>query len=111
MALQISSYSLPSGLTAANAYALITRFTLLGDRTIELEVSIWKDAEACGNGLPRIGSQVVHVGGENPSYQSLYTAIANAAYSHVQSLINGATDYQGETVFPGDLLPEVSFNP
>jgi hypothetical protein len=55
-------------------------------------------------GLPRIASQVFHIGQDNSSYQQLYGAISSAVYNHIKAQIAGATDYQGEVVYPGDLL-------
>jgi len=106
MALTIPTFDLPSGIIINDAYTLITGFHLLADRSLELELSLWKDAEACGLGKERVSSQVFHIGRKNPSYQALYTTVANAAYAHMQSQIAGATNYQGEVVYPGDLLPD-----
>jgi hypothetical protein len=64
-------------------------------------------------GLPRIGSQTFHIGQDNSSYQQLYGTISSAVYNYIKAQITGTTDYQGEVVYPGDLLPEdlLPFNP
>jgi hypothetical protein len=104
MALSISSFATSFGITLTNTYGLITNFRLLADRRIELELSIWASPEACGNGLPRVASKIVHIDSDNPAYQQLFQTVASAAYAYLQNDLEGAIDYSGETIYPGSLI-------
>lgn len=103
MALIIPTFELPNGLVVSSGYALITGFRLLADRSLELELSIWKDSEACGMSRDRIASKVLHIADDNPQYQALFGTVAAALYGYAQAAL-GASDYEGVTVYPGSQL-------
>jgi hypothetical protein len=103
MALTLTLLQLPSGLEIPNAYGLITEFRLLNDRRLEIVISYWKDAEACGQGKERLGSNVFHVGSENEAYQELFSVVTLAAYNYLKEEL-GSADYEGDTVYPGSLI-------
>lgn len=103
MALTLSLLELPNGLDISNAYGLITEFRLLADRRLEIVISYWKDADACGQGKERLASNVVHVGPENEAYAELFGVVAFAAYNYLKDEL-GATDYEGDTIYPGSLI-------
>lgn len=103
MALTLPSFQTSSGLTIADAYALITEFRLLSEGHIEIGLSIWKDSQTCGEGKDRIGF-LAFTASPSSQHQALTESVKQAAYLHLQSVIEDSELFSGEPVYPGSLI-------